>query len=284
MNPVKIFTDSTADIPVELREQYNISLVPLYVTIGGQSYKDQVEIGTAQLYELVDQLQELPKTAAPSTQDFMNHFEPWIDKGYDIIFFGISSELSATVQSANLAAQEFGECRVNVVDSNNLSMGIGLMAIKAAEWASQGLNAKEILGKIGNMISRVRTSFIIDTLKYLHMGGRCSSIELIAGTVLKIRPQIIVKDGSLIVSDKHRGKKEKALNAFYTNFIGNTEPIDQSGIVIAHSADPSSAEFLKDKVVNDFDVENIYVVEAGTVISSHCGPGTVGIMYLQRDE
>lgn len=285
MKPVKIFTDSTADIPIELREQYDISFVPLYVTIGGQSYRDQVDINTAKLYEIVDQLQELPKTAAPSTQDFVNSFEPWIDKGYDIIFLGISSKLSATVQSVNLAAQEFEAGRVNVIDSNNLSMGIGLMAIKAAQWASQGLGAQEILSEVDTMILKVGTSFIIDTLKYLHMGGRCSSIELIAGTVLKIRPQIVVKDGILIVSDKHRGKKEKALNAFYANFIQNADNIDKSGIVLAHSADRDSAEYLKSKLMaEDFKFENIYIVEAGTVISSHCGPGTVGIMYIQKDE
>lgn len=284
MNPVKVFTDSTADIPGELREEYNISFVPLYVTIGGKSYKDQVDINTAGLYELVDQLQELPKTAAPSTQDFINSFKPWIDKGYDIIFFGISSKLSATVQSANLAAQEFDEGRVHVVDSMNLSMGIGLLALKAAMWASQGLEVSEILKRIEAMIPRVRSSFIIDTLKYLHMGGRCSSLELIAGTVLKIRPQILVKDGGLTVSEKYRGKKEKALNSFYNNFVKKVKNIEKSGIVLAHSADPDSAQYLKEKVIAEYDFENIYILEAGTVISSHCGPGTVGIMYLEEDE
>ncbi len=284
MNPVKVFTDSTADIPGELREEYNISFVPLYVTIGGKSYKDQVDINTAGLYELVDQLQELPKTAAPSTQDFINSFKPWIDKGYDIIFFGISSKLSATVQSANLAAQEFDEGRVHVVDSMNLSMGIGLLALKAAMWASQGLEVSEILKRVEAMIPRVRSSFIIDTLKYLHMGGRCSSLELIAGTVLKIRPQILVKDGGLTVSEKYRGKKEKALNSFYNNFVKKVKNIEKSGIVLAHSADPDSAQYLKEKVIAEYDFENIYILEAGTVISSHCGPGTVGIMYLEEDE
>lgn len=283
MNPIKIFTDSTADIPIELRELYNISFIPLYVTIGGRSYKDQVDIDTAKLYRMVDQLGELPKTAAPSTQDFINSFTPWIDKGYDIIFIGISSHISATVQSANVAAQEFDEGRVSVVDSYNLSMGIGLIAMKAAEWASQGVSVEVILERIRGMVPKIRTSFIIDTLKYLHMGGRCTSIELIAGTVLKIRPQILMREGSLLVLDKHRGKKEKALKAFYTNFIGDGRGIDKSRIVLAHSADMPSAEYLKRKIVEDFNFENIYIAEAGTVISSHCGPGTVGIIYIQDE-
>lgn len=284
MNPVKIFTDSTADIPKELRERYNISFVPLYVTIGEMTYKDQIDIDTAKLYELIEQSGELPKTAAPSTEDFVQCFRPWIEKGNNIIFLGISSELSATVQSANLAAQEFDEGRVRIVDSQNLSMGIGLMAIKAAKLAQDGLGSKEIYEKLMDMIPRTRVSFIIDTLKFLHMGGRCSSIELIAGTVLKIRPQIIIKDGGLLVLDKHRGKMGKTLNAFFTNFVKKNPNIDTESVVIAHSADLSSAEILKNKFLESgSDFDNIYIAEAGTVISSHCGPGTVGIIYLEKD-
>lgn len=284
MNPVKIITDSTADIPMELRNKYDIQFVPLYVTIGGQTYKDQVDIDTARLYQLVEETNELPKTAAPSVQDMINSFTTWIDKGHDILFFGISSKLSATIQSANLAAQEFDEGRVKVIDSENLCMGIGLMAIKAAQWASQGLGAEEIYRKVEALKANVRTSFVIDTLKYLHMGGRCSSIELIAGSVLRIRPQILVKDGGLIVQDKFRGKKEKVLNNFYQKFVSENKKIDTDTIVIAHSSDLTSAEYLKNKVVNDLKPENIYLVEAGTVISSHCGPGTVGIIYVEKDE
>ena len=284
MRPVKIFTDSTADLSIELRKQYNISLIPLYVTIGGQTYRDQIDIDTSKLYELVDEVGELPKTAAPSTQDFINSFKPWIDNGNDIIFLGISSKLSATVQSASLAAQELGEDRVRVVDSANLSMGIGLMAIKAAQWASEGLGSEEIYRKLMNMTPRVRTSFIIDTLKFLHMGGRCSSLELIAGTVLKIRPQIIVREGSLQVADKHRGKKMKTMDVFYDNFVKANQNIETDIIAIAHSADPSSAEYLEDKILESgLKFNNIYVVEAGTVISSHCGPGTVGVLFIEKE-
>ena len=225
-----------------------------------------------------------PRQQRHPSRDMITSFTPWIDKGYDILFFGISSKLSATIQSATLAAQEFDEGRVRVIDSENLSMGIGLLAIKAAQWVSQGLSTEEIYQKIEALKPKVRTSFVIDTLKYLHMGGRCSSIELIAGTVLKIRPQILVKDGSLVVLDKHRGKKEKVLNAFYKKYVSDNGKIDTDSIVIAHSADIDSAEFLRNKASNDFDSKNIYLAEAGTVISSHCGPGTVGIIYIEKDE
>ncbi|NLJ66557.1 MAG: DegV family protein [Clostridiales bacterium] len=284
MRPVRVFTDSTADIPIELREQYNISLIPLYVTIGEQIYRDQVDIDTSKLYDLVNEVGELPKTAAPSTQDFINSFKPWIDNGNDIIFLGISSKLSATVQSAGLAAQELGEDRVRVVDSGNLSMGIGLMAIKAAQWASEGLSSEAIYNNLIDMRMRTRTSFVIDTLKFLHMGGRCSALELIAGTVLKIRPQIVVREGSLHVADKHRGKKMKTLDVFYDNFVEANQNIETDIIAVAHSADPSSAEYLENKLLESgLKFNNIYVVEAGTVISSHCGPGTVGVLFIEKE-
>ncbi|NLJ41382.1 MAG: DegV family protein [Clostridiales bacterium] len=280
MNPVKIFTDSTADLTADLREKFGIPLIPLYVTIGGKTYKDQIDIDTATLYDLVERHQELPKTSTPSTQDFINGFQPWIDKGYDIIFFGISSKLSATVQAAKLAAQEFDNGRVNIVDSTNLSMGIGLIALRSAQWASKGIEAKEILERITGMLSKIRTSFVIDSLKFLHMGGRCSSVELIAGTVLKIRPQIIVNDGGLIVSEKYRGKKEKVLKDFYDNHVGKAKNIDKEWIAVAHSADPKSAKYLEERLRSQFEFKNFLNVEAGTVISSHCGPGTVGIIYF----
>jgi DegV family protein with EDD domain len=168
---VKVFTDSTADLSPSQLEQLNISVIPLYVTIGDNSYRDGIDITTDELYAMVDQLQTLPKTAAPSVEDFVEAFKPWVDNDYDVIFIGISSKLSATVQSAILAANEFEQGRVLVVDSLNLSTGIGQLVLKAAEMASEeSATAEEIVKEINELIPRIRTSFVIDTLKYLHMG------------------------------------------------------------------------------------------------------------------
>ena len=283
MRRVKVFTDSTADLSPSQLEQLNISVIPLYVTIGDNSYRDGIDITTDELYAMVDQLQTLPKTAAPSVEDFVEAFKPWVDNDYDVIFIGISSKLSATVQSAILAANEFEQGRVLVVDSLNLSTGIGQLVLKAAEMASEeSAKAEEIVKEINELIPRIRTSFVIDTLKYLHMGGRCSSIQLIASTVLKIRPQIIVKDGGMIVGEKYRGKGRKVLDSYFNDFIGDGQHIEPSRIFVTHSVYDKGAQHLAEKIRDILNPKELCITTAGAVISSHCGPGTVGIIYIEK--
>ncbi|HOB20282.1 MAG TPA: DegV family protein, partial [Candidatus Atribacteria bacterium] len=188
MNKVKIFTDSTVDLSKELVEKYEIGVVPLYVNIEDSSYLDGVEITTADLYKLVGEKQTLPKTSTAPVTDFVNAFAPWINAGYDIIFIGVSSKLSSTYQTAALAGREFDEGRVTLVDSLSLSTGTALQVIKAAELAKAGMDSKTIAETVSKITPRVRASFIIDTLKYLHMGGRCSAVQLLASNVLKIHP------------------------------------------------------------------------------------------------
>jgi len=282
VNRVKVFVDSTADLSPQQLEAFNISVIPLYVTMGDNSYRDGVDITTAQLYKMVEEFQTLPKTAAAPIQDFVNAFKPWIEQGHDVIFVGISSRLSATIQNASIAANEFEPGRVYIVDSQNLSTGIGLLAIKAAELAVQGMEAQEIVEKINALVPKVRTSFVISTLKYLHMGGRCTSLQMIAGTLLKIKPQIIVKDGGMIVGEKYRGKDKKVLDLFYADHVGDGKNIDLERIFVTHSDYPEGAEYLAEKLKNELNPKEVCITSAGAVISSHCGPGTVGILYLEK--
>ncbi|SFQ42031.1 DegV family protein [Caldicoprobacter faecalis] len=279
---VKVFTDSTADLSPQQLEALNISVLPLYVTMGDKSYRDGVDITTAQLYKMVDELRTLPKTAAAPVEDFVTAFKPWVDQGYDVIFVGISSKLSATIQNALIAADEFEPGRVHVVDSQNLSTGIGLLAVKAAELAMQGMGAQEIVERVNALVPKVRTSFVISTLKYLHMGGRCTSLQLIAGTVLKIKPQIIVKDGGMIVGEKYRGKDKKVLDSFYADHVGDGKNVDLERIFVTHSDYQEGAEYLAEKLKNELNPKEVCITSAGAVISSHCGPGTVGILYLEK--
>jgi DegV family protein with EDD domain len=280
---VKVFTDSTADLLREQLEKWDISVIPLYVTLGDKSYRDGIDITTDELYTMVDRLQTLPKTAAPSTEDFMEAFKPWIDNDYDVIFIGISSKLSATVQSALLAANEFEPGRVYVVDSLNLSTGIGQLALRAAEMAKAGeAGAAKIVEELNGLIPRIRTSFVIDTLKYLHMGGRCSSIQLIAGTMLKIKPQIVVRDGALVVGEKYRGKGKKVLESYFNDCIGDGRHIDAGRVFVTHSAYEEGAQYLADRIQEVVNPREICITSAGAVISSHCGPGTVGILYIEK--
>jgi DegV family protein with EDD domain len=282
MNRVKIFTDSTADLSHDLLDKYQIGVVPLYVTIGEKNYLDGVQLTTEELYGLVDQYQSLPKTAAPSMGNFYDAFAPWVRNGYDIVYIGLSSQLSATLQSAIVAAGEFEEGSVLVIDSLNLSTGIGLLVLKAAEMAQEGKGSGEIYEAISALVPKVRVSFIIDTLKYLHMGGRCSAVQLLASNVLKIRPQIIVKDGGMIVGAKFRGKRSKCLDQFYEEVVGNGIQIDMDRAFVTHSG--CSEEEIADYQarLESLGIREVLVTQAGTVISSHCGPGTIGILYIEK--
>lgn len=282
MNRVKIFTDSTADLSKELVSKYQIGVVPLYVLIKEKSYLDGVEITTEELYQEVEKHQTLPKTAAPSMGDFYEAFKPWINDGYDIIYIGLSSKLSGTTQSALVAASEFDEGRVRVIDSLNLSTGIGLLVLRAAEMAEEGRSSVEIYEAIGKLVPKVRVSFIIDTLKYLHMGGRCTSVQFLASSVLKIRPQIIVKDGGMIVGSKYRGKRQTCLNQFYAEVVGDGSQIDMNRVFVTHSLCKNEELLNYSDKLEKLGVQQVNITQAGTVISSHCGPGTVGILYIEK--
>ncbi len=282
MNKVKIFTDSTVDLTKDLVEKYEIGVVPLYVNIEDASYLDGIEITTADLYRIVDEKQTLPKTSTAPVTDFVDAFTPWINDGYDIIFMGVSSKLSSTYQTAALAAREFDEGRVTLVDSLSLSTGTALQVVKAAELAKAGLDSKTIAGIVSEITPRVRASFIIDTLKYLHMGGRCSAIQLLASNVLKIHPQIIVKDGAMIVGAKFRGKWKNCLDNYYEVTVGDGSQIDPERVFITHSKNQETAEYFKQRMEKELNIKEILITEAGTVISSHCGPGTIGILYIEK--
>ena len=282
MNRVKIITDSTADLSQDLLERFDIEVLPLYVLVKGQSYLDGIEMTTDQLYKEVERTKTLPKTSAPSTGNFYEAFSKWVQAGYDVLYVGLSSKLSATFQSARLAAEEFEKGQVRVLDSLNLSTGIGLLALEAAEMAQKGLGAEEIYNEVSKLVPKVRVSFIIDTLKYLHMGGRCNAVQLLASNVLKIRPQIIVKDGGMIVGAKFRGKRSSCLNQFYKEVVGDGSHINLKRAFVTHSGCSESEYTAYKKGLEDLGISEVHITQAGTVISSHCGPGTIGILYIEN--
>jgi DegV family protein with EDD domain len=279
---IKIFADSTCDLSPELIEQHDIGIVPLNIIFGDDIFQDGVDITTKELYEKVEKYKCLPKTSAASPGVFKTAFEPYINKGYNIIYISISSELSATYQNAILAAGMFDEGRIEIVDSRNLSTGIGILVLNAVDLKNQGFTAKEIAQKISELTSKVETEFVIDTLDYLYKGGRCNSVQRFAGGLLKIRPAIKVIDGKMTPSKKFRGKREKVLDAFFDHVMGNVENIDKKRVIVTHSQGLESALYLKEKIAQKFDVEEILVTEAGCVISSHCGQNTVGIIYIHK--
>ena len=282
MNKVKVFSDSTCDLPIEIIEENNISIVPLCVGFENEILKDGVEISTAQLFEKVEEYGELPKTSAPSPIDFRQAFKPYIEEGYDIIYIGLSSLLSCTLQNARIAASEFPENRIEVVDSLNLSTGIGLLVLKAVDLVKEGLGVQEIAAKVKELVPKVETAFVIDTLDYLHKGGRCSSVQSFVGSMLKIRPIVKVVDGKMILGQKARGKKTKALNLMLNEVLDDKDNISLDRMIVIHSFGEEDAEFLKARLKEEVKIEDIIMSTAGCVISSHCGPNTVGVMYMKK--
>lgn len=280
MRPVKIITDSTADLSKELLKEFDILSIPLYVQFPDKTYRDGIDITTNELYKLVEKHKTLPKTAAVSPGDFMQEFKKHIDEGFDILYIGIGSKISATLQSAIVAKNEFPDDRIYLVDSLNLSSGIALLLLKAKDYRNQGLSAKEIKDKIDEIVPKVRSQFAIRQLDYLHKGGRASGTAALVGKMLRIRPIIKVVDGVLDVYKKPMGSMKKALDIMLEDYIKTN--FDTDYVMITHTMAPKQSKYMEDFVNEHTKPKNLILSEAGCVISSHCGEGTIGILYIEK--
>jgi DegV family protein with EDD domain len=276
---IRILSDSCCDLSQQILDRYQIETIPLSVFINGKTYLDGPEIDSEFLFQQVQETGQLPKTSAPSLADFGKLFS----SSEESIYIGLSSKLSATVPNAILAAQSFDSNRIRVIDSLNLSTGIGLLAIRAAELRDQGYSLDEIEKEITSLVPKVSTSMVLDTLEYVYMGGRCSAVQNIIGSLLKIRPVLEVRtDGTLGVREHSHGSRKKSLQSLIDNFKQHLPEIDLSRVFISHTGCPNDAEFLKNELKKIADIKEILITVAGAVISSHCGPKTIGILYLTR--
>lgn len=289
MGNVVILSDSTCDLAKEMIQERKIEIIPLKVCFGEKDYLDGVEITTSQMYEKVEQLDALPKTAAVTIEEWKNTFKRLVDNGNnDVIYAGIGSKLSSALQNAIIALQDMDEDiakHVYCVDSQNLSTGIGLLILKMCDMRDAGMSAKEIVDHANKIVPCVRAQFSVKDLTFLHKGGRCSGTEKFFGTMLRIRPILRVFDGKIIFSEKIFGKYEKALDFQIADISKNIEHVDTKYLFITHSMADEEATYILDhlpeNVKNKF--EHIFVTKAGCVISSHCGKNTIGILYI-KDE
>lgn len=271
-----ITTDSTADLPRDLAEKRGIQIIPLSVTLNSKVYRDGVDLTTKQLFTLIQQTRQLPTTAAPSVGEFVTFFSS-ISEG---IHLSISSKLSASYQNALLAMAELNHQRLRVLDTLNLSSGIGWLALKAADLRDQNCSLEEIESELRAWIPRVRTAFVPETLEYLYKGGRCNAVQALMGSMLKILPVIQVQaDGTLGVGEKARGKRQKALQTLLAGFERHLDRMDRQRIFVTHAACREDADYLAAEIQRLANPEELIINEAGCVISSHCGPGTIGIIY-----
>lgn len=283
MNKVKILTDSTSDLSKQMLIDYNIDSIPLYVRFDNEIYKDGIDLTPDELYQKVEEKKVLPKTSAVSPGDFITFFEKYLNKGYDIIYIGIGSKLSATNRSAHLAIDEINlPNRIHIIDSMNLSSGIALLVLKAKDLRDQGLSALKIKEEIERLVPLVRSQFAISTLDYLHKGGRASGLAKLVGTMLSIKPIIKVVNGSLEVYKKPIGKMSRALDIMLEDFNKEKENIDLDYVFITHTLANRQAVYMLDYLRRRFNIKHLIEGSAGCVISSHCGAGTIGILYIVK--
>ena len=283
MAKIKIITDSTCDLTKELLEKYDITVIPLYVNFKETSFKDGVTIDTSLLYQKVEEYQMLPKTAAITIVDFMTVFSQYIKEDYDIIYTGISKALSSTYNNAVIAANEIDPNRISVIDSMNLSTGIGLNLLRIAKLRDEGKNLAEITEDITNYRLKVKSQFAIPTLDYLYKGGRCSGLTNLVGKVFKIKPIIEVRNGKMSVGPKPRGKMINALNTLLEMIKKDLNNLELENVFVTHSLNYDDASYLETELKKFLPSEvKLYNTCAGCVISSHCGKGTIGILYVVK--
>ena len=280
---VKIIADSTCDLTPELIKQYDIDIIPLHVILGEETFKDGIEIKPKDVISWSNKTGSTPKTSAPSVEAFQKNIKKYADENRDIVIITISSEFSSTLQSAQIAAEDFDEIDIQIVDSRNLSTGIGLLVLIAAEMAKEGISAKLIHEKLRETIPKIKASFFVDTLTFLYRGGRCSALQAFGANSLKIKPQILVEDGKMRTGAKFRGSTEKVCKNYAETVLADINKIDPKRVFITHS--PTDTEIVKtayDIVKSKNYFEEILITEAGCVVTSHCGESTLGILYIEK--
>ncbi len=280
---LRICADSTCDLSDELIRRYGITIIPLHIVLGDKEYRDRIDITQEDIFEWADKNKTTPKTSAISFPDAVDAIKPMTDAQDELIIFTISGSMSTTENVLRMVAEELGvEDKVHVVDSKNLSTGIALLVIEAAEKAKEGLSASEILKEIDRIIPKVRSSFVIDTLTYLARGGRCSSVAALTGGILKIHPKIIVSDGKMEVSKKYRGQIRSVVMDYVKDMHYALLEARPQRVFITHtSRDEGLVEEVRTYLQELGHFEEIHETRAGGVISSHCGPGTLGVLFIE---
>ncbi len=278
---IKITSDSTCDLSAEQLQQHNIQLLPMCISMGDKLLRDGVEITPDDIYAHVDAGGDIYTTSALNFTDYSDCFTP-LSQEYDaVIHINISAEFSSCYQNAVLASQEFDN--VYVVDSRNLSTGHGHVVLRAAELAESGMDVKDIVAELNNFTAKVDASFILSRLDYMKKGGRCSSVVALGANLLHLRPCIEVVNGKMQVGKKYRGSFEKCVDQYIRDRLAHPENLDLSRIFITHSGVADSALETARRAVEDCaSFQEILVTRAGCTVSSHCGPGTLGILFLHK--
>ena len=278
---IVITSDSTTDLSPELRERYNIDILPLGVTLGDKVYTDGVDITPDDIYAHHEKTGELPKTTATIVSDWLDFFKKHTEGGKTVIHFTISSDMSSTYNNSCIAAGELEN--VYVIDTKNLSTGGGLLVVAAAEMLKSGESAEAIVKKINELGPCVDASFVIDSLEYLYKGGRCSALAMLGANLLKLKPCIQVKNGKMDVCKKYRGKYGEVLKQYITERIKEHSDIYLDRVFITHAGcDPELVRETEELTRSLAPFKEVFLTRAGCTVSSHCGANTLGILFIRK--
>ncbi|MBP3381490.1 MAG: DegV family protein [Clostridia bacterium] len=280
---IVLCADSTCDLGPELIEKYGVHIYPLHVLVDGEPHSDGVDITPDDIYATYAEKGILPKTAAVAPAEYIDFFKPLVDAGNEVIHISLGSALSSSHNNCRLASMELDG--VYAVDSRNLSTGSGLLVIEAAERIAKGMAAADIVEELNEIAGRVSASFVINDLEFLHKGGRCSALAMFGANVLKLKPSIKVDnaDGSMGVDKKFRGTFEKAMSDYIADQLKDRTDIDTRRIFITHSGVSEERLALAKELVEQYgNFDEILITRAGCTISAHCGPNTLGVLFITK--
>ncbi len=279
---VVIASDSTCDLSPELIQRYNIQQIPLYVTLGERTCLDGIEITPDDIYRAYERTGELPKTSAANICDYGAFFARHTQDGSGLVLFSISSELSSTYRNACLAAEDFEN--VHVVDSRNLSTGVGILVLVAAELAEAGRTAEEIARHCRKLVPKVETSFVLDNLEFMQKGGRCSATAVLGANLLRIKPELAMKNGALGVTKKRRGKYGTVLESYIRDRLADPSQYDLTRAFVTHAGcDAELVQRCMELVRELAPFQEVHLTRAGSIVSSHCGKNTLGVIFLRKE-
>lgn len=281
MRKIGVSSDSTCDLTLDIIQREDIPIVPLHVLLKDNEYKDGIDITPSEIFDFVKEHNILPKTSATSVFEFEEFFTKALNKYECLLHFDISSEISSTYQNALLAAEKF-EGKVKVIDSRNLSTGISCLILKAIDLINDGKSFDEVYEYCLKKKEEVQTSFVIDTVDYLYKGGRCSSAALVATKLLGIHPMINMKNGKLVAEKKYRGSLKKCFEKYVFDLKEMYPNYDKRRVFITHSScEDKLVNYVKELLEKNFEFEEIIPTVAGSVITSHCGKNTLGVLFLK---
>ncbi len=283
MNKIILSADSTCDLDESLRERFSVNEYPLHVILGDNQYMDGVDISADEIYDAYARHHILPRTAAINVEEYISYFKKWTEEGYSIIHISLGSVLSSSYQNCCIAAEKLKN--IYPIDSQNLSNGIGLLVLEAADRIAQGMPAEQIAREVSALRTKVHSSFVVDTLEFLHAGGRCSALTALGANFLHIKPCIEVDNtsGSMSVGKKYRGALEKVLQQYTQDKILGCKDLKTDRVFITHSGiSQKRIALVQDVIKKNVSFKETYIMRAGSTISAHCGPNTLGVIFMSK--